>query len=320
MSKRTKGWLITAISLVVVGSILFVGVMMVLGWNFKKLSADNFETNRYEIGQVYRHIVVDTKSADIEFLPSETASTTVVCHEQKTAKHVVEVDGDTLTIRLQDERKWYDRVDILFDHPHITVYLPQGDYGALSVEASTGDVKLPSVFRFESVSVTVTTGDVESQASASGAVKLQTTTGDITLQNASARSLELSATTGKIVVSSVRCEEDVSVDITTGRITLSDVQCRDFSTAGSTGDTLLDGVIAQGTFSAERSTGDIELRACDAAELRITTDTGDVTGSLLSDKVFFAETHTGTVEVPKTIMGGRCEISTDTGDIRITIQ
>ena len=49
------------------------------------------------------------------------------------------------------------------------------------------------------------------------------------------------------------------------------------------------------------------------------TDTGDVRGSLLSEKVFIVNTDTGRKEVPDTITGGRCEITTDTGDVKITI-
>ena len=49
------------------------------------------------------------------------------------------------------------------------------------------------------------------------------------------------------------------------------------------------------------------------------THTGDVSGNLLSDKVFITETDTGRIDVPKTTTGGKCEIKTDTGDIRISI-
>lgn len=42
-------------------------------------------------------------------------------------------------------------------------------------------------------------------------------------------------------------------------------------------------------------------------------------GSLLSDKVFLMQTDTGEVDVPKTVTGGKCEIITDTGDIRIDV-
>ena len=61
------------------------------------------------------------------------------------------------------------------------------------------------------------------------------------------------------------------------------------------------------------------MELCDAEEIGIKTDTGDVTGSLLSEKVFHARTDTGRIEVPKTTGGGLCEIVTDTGDVRIRL-
>ena len=59
------------------------------------------------------------------------------------------------------------------------------------------------------------------------------------------------------------------------------------------------------------NTGDVKFDACDASEISVKTDTGDVTGSLLTDKVFITNTDTGRVNVPQTATGGRCEIITD---------
>lgn len=64
----------------------------------------------------------------------------------------------------------------------------------------------------------------------------------------------------------------------------------------------------------------MEFNHCDAETICVNTDTGSVTGTLLTDKVFIIETDTGSVDVPKSITGGRCEITTDTGNIRITIE
>ena len=70
----------------------------------------------------------------------------------------------------------------------------------------------------------------------------------------------------------------------------------------------------------ERSTGDVELNGCDASEIFIQTDTGDVEGTLLSDKIFITHTDTGRVKVPSTLLGGKCEIYTDTGNILFEIE
>jgi DUF4097 and DUF4098 domain-containing protein YvlB len=63
----------------------------------------------------------------------------------------------------------------------------------------------------------------------------------------------------------------------------------------------------------------VKFEKSDAAELSIKTDTGDVTGTLLTEKIFDAKSSTGDVDVPKTGSGGKCEIRTGTGDIRIKI-
>ena len=70
----------------------------------------------------------------------------------------------------------------------------------------------------------------------------------------------------------------------------------------------------------DRSTGDVELDGCDAGEISIKTSTGDVTASLLTQKVFLAESATGSVDVPRTTRGGTCEVTSGTGDIEITIK
>ena len=57
----------------------------------------------------------------------------------------------------------------------------------------------------------------------------------------------------------------------------------------------------------------------DAGELTVLTGTGDVTGSLLSAKVFITHSDTGMVDVPETTTGGKCKITTDTGDISMDV-
>jgi DUF4097 and DUF4098 domain-containing protein YvlB len=88
---------------------------------------------------------------------------------------------------------------------------------------------------------------------------------------------------------------------------------------GSTGNISLSNVIAAEGFSIERSTGDVKLDCSDAMTIDIETDTGDVEGSVLTDKIFITRTDTGRVRVPDSASGGRCELTTDTGDIRISI-
>ena len=100
---------------------------------------------------------------------------------------------------------------------------------------------------------------------------------------------------------------------------MTDVSCRSLESLGDTGDIILNHVIVQ-KILIERTTGDVSFENCDAAELSIRTDTGDVSGSLLSEKIFITKSNNGKIDVPETVTGGKCEITTDTGDIIIVIQ
>lgn len=280
MTKTTKRWLIIATFLLLIGCIIFGGVMTVYKWDFSKLSTNKYETNKYDIADNFKNISVNVKTADIVFVASEKAKTEVVCYEQDNANHEVSVDNDTLTIKLVDERKWYEYIGINFRTPKITVYLPQGEYGNLTVSASTGDIDI---------------------------------------KNLSAENINLTVTTGEIEAKSITCNGDFKTTVSTGEVELKDVSCKNLSSNGNTGDITLKDVIAEEKFAIERSTGDVKFERCDANEIFVKTDTGDVKGSLLSDKVFITQTDTGNIDVPKTITGGRCEITTDTGDIKITV-
>ena len=116
------------------------------------------------------------------------------------------------------------------------------------------------------------------------------------------------------------CRGDAKIGVSTGEASVTDVSCNQFASQGNTGDICLKNVRAAGKCSVERSTGDVRFDGCDANSLFVKTDTGDVSGTLLSEKVFVTQTDTGRVQVPKTTAGGLCEITTDTGDIKITLR
>lgn len=320
MSKKTKIWLCVATSLVLVGGIIFAGVMTVLKWDFLKLDTSKFETNMHEITEDFEGITINTKTANIEFALTD-GECKVVCYEQSKVKHSVSVENGTLTVNVNDQRKWYNYIGLNFKTPKITVYLSQGQYGALNIEDCSGDIKIAGGFGFQSIDIASKTGKVDVYASVTDTLKIDLTTGDTRVENLSAGKLQITTSTGDITVKSVNCVGDIKVNVSTGDIKLTDVNCGSITSSGSsTGDISLKNVIANGILSLKTSTGDIKLNGCDALELFMTTDTGDVEGSLLSEKVFIVKTDTGDVDVPKTVAGGRCEITTDTGDIEFTIK
>ena len=318
MKKSTKIWLLIAASFTLMGCILFWCMLNAVNWDFSKLETINRLTNSYAINENYKNISITTDTAHIAIETSENNNCSVVCYEYENSKHRVNVIDDTLTIKIEDTRKWYEYLGISFSTPKITVYIPRGEYNSLTVNSDTSNIEIPDKFLFNDINVTTSTGFVNCYASADK-INLKTTTGRITVKRLTTKSMNLSASTGSIMLTGIHCSEDINLEIGTGEMNLIDVKCRNLFSQGDTGDIFLKNIIGEDKFQIERDTGDVNLKDCDAGEIYVETDTGDVTGNLLTDKIFFAQTNTGRINVPKTTNGGICEITTDTGDIKINI-
>lgn len=299
MSKKTKIWLSVALLLIVIGGGIFTAVMANLGWDFKKLSTTNMQTNVIEITDNFNSISYDGDTTDIEFIATDEEINKVVCFEEEKINHLVEIVDAKLVIKVVDDRAWYEKIGINFSHPKITVYLSKGEYENLTINSDTSDIDLSKGLTFKSVEIAVDTGDVKIKSNVLESLKVKTSTGDILVEDITANTIELSVTTGDIDLLKVNCKAVIS--------------------NGDTGDITLKEVIATEKFLIERSTGDVEFINSDAGEIKVKTSTGDVEGSLLSEKIFLITTETGDKRVPYSTSGGPCEITTSTGDIRITI-
>jgi DUF4097 and DUF4098 domain-containing protein YvlB len=101
----------------------------------------------------------------------------------------------------------------------------------------------------------------------------------------------------------------------TGDIKLNEVDCKTLNIEVSTGDVYLVDVVVLGDLALNGGTSDVKLERFDAANIEIEVSTGDVTGTILTSKVFHAKTSTGEVDVPESLTGGKCRVTTSTGDI-----
>lgn len=315
MKKSIRRWIVIAAALVALGSILLAGVLYRHDWNIVELSTDSYETNVYAIDEAFQQLSIRTEGAEICLALSEDGACRVECDENESTRYSVSVQADALVIDQLDAGAWQDSIGVHFGNPRIMIYLPKADYASLKIEESAGSIDVLKDFRFGGADIALGAGDVDFYASAEGSVRIKTGAGDIRMENLSAGALEIAVSTGEATISNVRCTGEIAVGATTGRVQLRDLACRSLSSTGSTGDLFMERVLADETLTLKRSTGDIHLEGCDAAEIFAETNTGSVTGSLLSDKLYIAESNTGRIEVPETLQGGRCEIKTSTGDI-----
>lgn len=326
---------------ILVGIVIMLLSLVSCGFNFKKLDASKKVTSEHAVSEDFENIHVVADTADIKLVYTDTQAAKVICqNEREKMKHSVEVNNGTLEIRINDERKWYNYINpFSFGEPEITVYLPKSEYNALKIEADTSDVEIPADFKFTGIDISLSTGDTECCASATefikinastgdaeienvtvGALEIAVSTGDLDIENVNAESLSLRTTTGRIEGSNINVGGAFSLNVSTGEASLSDVRAKSFTSGGSTGDLNLTRFVTEGMMNIERSTGDVTLNECDAGEIAIVTDTGNVRATLLTEKIFITRTDTGKVRVPETTTGGKCKITTDTGDITVSVK
>ena len=301
-----------------------------------KNKEDRIDT--YKVSESFTSIHINTNDADVNLIPTNSEEASVsIKNDEKNINHTVSVDDGTLKIELSGKKKFYDYINLNFKEKEINVYLPEREYAAITVKGDTCDVEIPGDFTFASVDVDVSTGDTECSASVSDfinvnastgdveldnltakSISINVSTGDVELENCTADSISVKTSTGEIEASGLNVTGALTTKVSTGKIKLSDVNCNSFTSDGTTGNVTLTRFVATELIDIKRSTGDVKLYDSDAGELLIETDTGDVTLELRTEKVFVVKTSTGKINVPESITGGKCKITTSTGDVKVT--
>ena len=319
MKITNKLLLATAIALVVIGLAIAVVALYLNNWSFAFGYDSTKEVATHEINESIRDISINTYTADVIFIPTNDSEAKIVCRDANGLQHTVTVNDGALAIELTDTRKWYDYISFSFENSEIAIYLPSGEYNTLDIDISMGDVEIPKEFTFGNVDIEATTGDIDFCATATQ-LKIKTGTGDISLENVMADAIDLSTSTGTLSLSDINCTGELKLCTSNGNTSVSGANCGSLYSSGSTGDIRLTSLISDGKIDITRGTGDVEFIGCDAAEINVTTTTGNVTGSLLSDKIFMTHTGTGKERIPATTTGGICRIECSTGDIIIEIK
>lgn len=319
MNKALK-WCIVAVALIVIGIAVCVIAIGVNGGYEGGMGTVKYVENTHEVAESFKNISIETETADVEFVLSIGGTTRVECVEDSKAKHTVTVDGDTLSVKIDDNRSWFDHFGINIGTAKITVYLPVSEYEKLAINNVSGSVNIPKELRFNDLRVEVITGDVNCYASAQGSEEFTVTTGDVMIGGVTAENIDVNVTTGGVEIENVAASKDIYVKTTTGRVDLKNITCDGITSKGTTGRVVLRNVVANGKMNVERTTATITFDGCDAKEIYVSNTTGDVEGTLLTGKNFSVKTTTGDISVPQNSDGGRCEITTTPGDIAITIK
>lgn len=340
MKKSTLISLIVAAALIMLGVCLFACAMSLSSWDFDALSTENFISNVYEVAEPFHDISIQTLESSIEFKISPDGTCKVECMESEHVTYRVSVQDGTLQIATNDTREWYHHIGIFnTQRQNMTVYLPEAAYKSLQIGSDTGTVQVSSDFTFSDVQVKMDTGAINweakvlhsmsvegdtgfvqiSNVEVDGILSVKTATGRAQLCGVQAQSIEVRTSTGKAIVTDATVKDKLCVTTNTGNAELTGCRAAAIIVETDTGKARLTDAVATGSMQIETNTGDVSFDSCDAANITVTTDTGDVRGTLCSGKVFACKTDTGKIDLPDTTTGGVCSITTDTGDIVISI-
>ena len=288
----------------IVASALAVSALTLLGTGLAA-SADwrgytPLVTRNYSVSGSFSSISVTDYYADVKLRVSRDGSVSVTTRDTEDVTHTVTVTNGTLTIS-RPEPSLGERIFHDDNEPSVVIYLPAGDYGALTVNTTAGDIESAGQLNFASANLTSTAGDIDITGSVTQSLVCTTTTGDVDISSPAAGA--------------------VQVNTTSGDVELTGASIQSLSAQTVSGDVDLERTVAAGAMEVSTTSGSIELERSDAASLTLSTTSGDVEGSLLTGKSFSASSISGRVSVPASTAGaGACSISTTSGSIRLTVR
>lgn len=338
-----KRAMIAAAACVIAGALLGAAAMARVGFDLNSLSTQRCQSRAIYLTEAFSDVSVDVGSTDVRILPSDDGSCRVVSVEEPDAPNAAEVKGGVLTVT--DTARgghWYDHIGINFGveaWPSVTIYLPEGSYGALTCKSAGGDVGVDAGLTFASASITAgcgelrfdaaadgelrlctASGDIESDGARANTLLVETSSGDVRVASPDAAQIGLTSASGDISLSDAKLPGMLTAEAASGEVTLTRVTAASASVRTASGDVEARELYASGRLSVKTTSGEIDLTHCDGGTLALESTSGDISGSLTSHKDFSVETTSGDVSVPPSVLGaGACGIRTTSGGVSLSI-
>ncbi len=354
------------VALIVAGVMILGGAVMGgaalahSNFDFEKMTEDknDMTVKTYEFGEKISNINVE--GAEVKIVPTKDDKTVVETHETTKFTYSVETSGDNLSIKGDDDRKWYDYIGVFNTWPYVTVYLPEGEYNKLAVDNDVDGIKVQNGFTFGSVDLVSTTGSINYSSDVKGDLRIQSSTGSISAHEVVSGDVSIKASTGSIKTENIEAADikleassgsikatevkgaNMVVKATSGSLHLEDITAADLSledksgsihverasltnvyASSTSGSVHLNCVIAQNVINADATSGSVNLKGCDGKDIALKTTSGSVNAKLLTNKEIFATSNSGGVHLPTGDNGeinGKLSASATSGSVSISIE
>ena len=217
MTRKTKGFLIAAVVLIIIGAVTFFVSMTKLNFDYSALSTEDMETQTYELENDFSNIEIKTLTSSVILLPAEDGKGRIERTAPKNLSCSVETKNGLLKVNERENRKWFEFIGIFTGSSTITVYLPKEAYNDLIITSDTGKITLTKI-QCNSFSAETDTGKVVlTDFTASMHIDIETDTGDVILERADGNTLNIETDTGN-VKGSLLSEKEFITHTDTGRI------------------------------------------------------------------------------------------------------
>lgn len=320
MNKTKRILIIISVAAVILGCIIGTCGLAAIDFDFTKLNTVNYSTNIYTFEEDFNNINIYASSANISFKLSNDNKCNVEIIDDEKISYNTNVQNNTLNIEYNDDENFhFFYFGINFSSPKITVSLPKRDYEKLNIKSSSGSINIPDNFIFSNADIISTSGDITYFADTSYDLIAKSTSGDVSIENIHSQNINASSTSGDINIFSSNISDHLEANSTSGDVFLSDISSFSISAECISGDVMLKNVMTADDINAETTSGDIDIINSDANNLYLSSTSGDISGSLISDKIFITDTNSGDIVVPSFIDNnkslGVCKINTTSGDI-----
>lgn len=296
-----KRYILLSAFLVIVGLVLCLVSLSMSGFSFIKMFNDSSEMKTYEIKSDITSIDIRDLTNDIEIRKSPDGVSKIVYFDNSRYICAISEENGKLSIKSDYQGKWYNYISIFSSDKDAVLYLNKDLYDSLYVDSDTSDIKSVEGVSFNSINISLDTGDVELALIDGKEINISTDTGDISIKSSAIEgSVTLEADSGDIDLFRLNCNA-LKIDVDTGDVELHDVK-------GAHG------------IKVETSSGDVDIEDCRGNEIDIKTSTGDIEGYFMDvNWTFVTKTSSGRVRVPKNTEGNICKLTTRSGDIEIRI-
>lgn len=276
--RRGSGRSSRVVSIVVVAAILIAGLGLRGLLRYRPVGSGGDMS--CDVTQQYESIRIQTVSCDVDIDVGTNDTSSVEYRGPSRMVCTAEVHNGTLVIEEKSAGRWLSLRN-LFSFRNweskLTVYLPEREYKALSVETVSGDVEIPRGGVFRVLDLATISGEIELAGTEESDVTAETVSGDVNIRSGSMKSLTVGTTSGELSATNVS---------------------------------------VYGPAEFNSVSGDIDFLYSDAASLTVSAISGDVHTAILTPMEYITHTTSGEVSVAASQPGaGSCRITTTSGDI-----